>query len=60
MIKKALIFIFIVVAMIVVLNLSKHNVNRSINACVEEKRKISTNFDREEAIIICEEKLNLE
>mgnify|MGYP006076400775 CR=1 FL=1 len=60
MIKKALIFIFILVAMIVVLNLSKHNVNRSINACVEEKRKISTNFDREEAIIICEEKLNLE
>jgi len=60
MIKKALIFIFIVVAMIVVLNLSKHNVNRSINACVEEKRKTSTNFDREEAIIICEEKLNLE
>tara|TARA_B110000503_G_scaffold133772_1_gene211796 strand:- start:121 stop:303 length:183 start_codon:yes stop_codon:yes gene_type:complete len=59
-IKKALIFIFILVAMIVVLNLSKHNVNRSINACVEEKRKISTNFDREEAIIICEEKLNLE
>ncbi len=46
--------------MIVVLNLSKHNVNRSINACVEEKIKISTNFDREEAIIICEEKLNLE
>ena len=46
--------------MIVVLNLSKHNVNRSINACVEEKRKISTNFGREEAIIICEEKLNLE
>ena len=41
MIKNFLIFIFIVLGMIVVLNFSDHNLKRAVDACLAGSQKLS-------------------
>ena len=43
MIKNILIFIFIVIGMIVILNFSDHNFKRAVDACVAGSQKLSEN-----------------
>ena len=59
MIKNILIFIFIVLAMFVVLNFSDHNFKRAVDACLAGSQKLSENkiTDLEEAKRFCEEEI---
>ena len=59
MIKNILISIFIILAMIVVLNFSDHNFKRAVDACLAGSQKLSENkiTDLEEAKRFCEEEI---
>ena len=59
MIKNILIFIFIVLGMIVILNFSDHNLKRAIDACLAGSQKLSETkiTDLEEAKKFCEEQI---
>tara|TARA_B100002051_G_scaffold188194_1_gene178236 strand:+ start:247 stop:438 length:192 start_codon:yes stop_codon:yes gene_type:complete len=57
MIKNILIFIFIVIGMIVILNFSDHNFKRAVDACVAGSQKLSENTDIKEAKKFCEEQI---
>ena len=59
MIKNILVFIFIVLGMVVILNFSDHNLKRAVDACLAGSQKLSetkiTNI--EEAKKFCEEEI---
>ena len=59
MIKNILIFVFIVLGMIVVFNLSEHNFKRAVDACLAGSQKLSKSKikDLEEAKKFCEEEI---
>jgi hypothetical protein len=59
MIKNILIFIFIVIGMLVILNFSDHNLKRAVDACLAGSQKLSKSkiTDLEEAKRFCEEQI---
>ena len=59
MIKNILIFVFIVLGMVVILNFSDHNLKRAVDACLAGSQKLSENkvTDLEEAKKFCEEQI---
>ena len=59
MIKNILIFMFIIVGMIVVLNFSDYNLKRAVDACLAGSQKLSESkiTDLEEAKKFCENKI---
>ena len=59
MIKNILIFIFIALGMVVILNFSDHNFKRAVDACLAGSQKLSENkiTNLEEAKIFCEEQI---
>ena len=59
MIKNILIFIFIVLGMIVILNFDDHNFKRAVDACLAGSQKLSENkiTDLDEAKRFCEEEI---
>ena len=58
MIKNILIFVFIVLGMIVILNFSDHNLKRAVDACVAGSQKLDQPMTIKEAQKFCEEKIN--
>jgi len=60
MIKNILIFLFIVLGMVVVLNFRDHNLKRAIDACIAGNQKLSKSkiTDFKEAMKFCEEEIN--
>ena len=59
MIKNILIFMFIVLGMIVILNFSDYNLKRAVDACVAGSQKLSKSkiTDLKEARKFCEEEM---
>ena len=59
MVKNILIFLFIVLGMIAVLNFSDHNFKRAVDACLAGSQKLSKSkiVDLEEAKNFCEEEI---
>ena len=59
MIKNILIFIFIVLSMVVILNFSDHNLKRAVDACLAGSQKLSETkiTDLGEAKKFCEEQI---
>tara|TARA_B110000483_G_scaffold57129_1_gene71478 strand:+ start:1559 stop:1753 length:195 start_codon:yes stop_codon:yes gene_type:complete len=59
MIKNFLIFIFIILGMVVVLNFSDYNLKRAVDACLAGSQKLSKTkiTDLEEAKKFCEEEI---
>ena len=59
MIKNILIFVFIILGMIVILNFNDYNLKRAVDACLAGSQKLSENkiTDLEEAKIFCEEQI---
>ena len=59
MIKNILIFIFIILGMVVVLNFSDYNLKRAVDACLAGSQKLSKTkiTDLEEAKKFCEEEI---
>ena len=59
MIKNILIFIFIILGMVVILNFSDHNLKRAVDACLAGSQKLSETkiTDLEEAKRFCEEEI---
>ena len=59
MIKNFLIFIFIILGMVVVLNFSDHNLKRAVDACLAGSQKLSKSkiTDLKEAKKFCEEQI---
>ena len=60
MIKNILIFIFIILGMIIILNFSDHNLKRAVDACLAGSQKLSKTkiTDLEEARKFCREEIN--
>jgi len=59
MVKNILIFVFIVIWMVVILNFSDHNFKRAVDACLAGSQKLSNSkiVDLEEAKKFCEEEI---
>ena len=59
MIRNIIIFIFIVLAMVVILNFSDHNMKRAVDACLAGSQKLSESkiTDLKEAKRFCEEQI---
>ena len=57
MIKNVLIFLFIILAMVVILNFNDYNLKRAIDACVAGSQKLSKTVNIEEQKKFCEEKI---
>ena len=59
MIKNILIFIFIIVSMVFILNFKDHNFKRAVDACLAGSQKLSTSkiTDIEKAKKFCEEEI---
>ena len=59
MIKNILIFIFIILGMVVILNFSDHNLKRAVDACLAGSQKLSESkiTDLDEAKKFCEEQI---
>jgi|TARA_B110000967_G_scaffold195216_1_gene224485 hypothetical protein len=59
MIKNILIFIFIILGMVVVLNFSDYNLKRAVDACLAGSQKLSKTkiTDLKEAKKFCEEEI---
>ena len=59
MIKNILIFIFIALAMFVILNFSDYNLKRAVDACLAGSQKLSKSkiTDLKEAKIFCEKQI---
>ena len=59
MIKNILITIFIILAMVVILNFSDYNLKRAVDACLAGSQKLSKTkiTDLEEAKKFCEEEI---
>ena len=61
MIKNILIAIFIILAMVVVLNFSDYNLKRAVDACLAGSQKLSQSkiTDPDKAKKFCEEKIKI-
>ena len=59
MVKNILIFTFIILAMVVILNFSNHNLKRAVDACLAGSQKLSESkiTDLEEARKFCEDQI---
>ena len=59
MVKNILIFIFIILGMVVILNFSDHNLKRAVDACLAGSQKLykSKITDLEKAKKFCEEEI---
>ena len=59
MVKNILIFTFVVLGMVVILNFSDHNLKRAVDACLAGSQKLSKSkiVDLEEAKKFCEEEI---
>tara|TARA_B100001173_G_C15659867_1_gene408971 strand:- start:38 stop:232 length:195 start_codon:yes stop_codon:yes gene_type:complete len=59
MIKNILIFTFILLGMVVILNFSDHNLKRAVDACLAGSQKLSESkiTDLDEAKRFCEEQI---
>ena len=59
MIKNILIFLFIVLGMVVILNFSDHNFKRAVDACLAGSQKLSKSkiTDLKEARKFCEDQI---
>ena len=57
MIKNILIFLFIVLGMVVILNFSDHNLKRAVDACIAGSQKLSENVNLEETKKFCEDQI---
>ena len=59
MVKNILIFAFIVLGMVVILNFSDHNLKRAVDACLAGSQKLSKSkiTDLEKAKKYCEEQI---
>ena len=59
MVKNILIFTFIILAMVVILNFSNHNLKRAVDACLAGSQKLSKSkiTDLDEARKFCEEQI---
>ena len=59
MVKNILIFVFIVLGMIVILNFSDHNFKRAVDACLAGSQKLSESkiTDLDEARKFCEDQI---
>ena len=59
MIKNILIFVFIILGMIVILNFSDHNFKRAVDACLAGSQKLSKSkiTDLDEARKFCEDEI---
>ena len=59
MVKNILIFTFIILAMVVILNFSNHNLKRAVDACLAGSQKLSESkiTDLKEAKKFCEEEI---
>jgi hypothetical protein len=59
MIKNILIFVFIVLGMVAILNFSDHNLKRAVDACLAGSQKLSKSkiTDLAEAKRFCEEQI---
>ena len=59
MIKNILIFVFIVLGMMVILNFSDHNLKRAVDACLAGSQKLSKSkiTDLKEARKFCEDQI---
>ena len=59
MIKNILIFVFIVLGMVVILNFSDHNLKRAVDACLAGSQKLSKSeiTDLKEAKKFCEKEI---
>jgi hypothetical protein len=59
MIKNILIFVFIVLGMVVILNFSEHNLKRAVDACLAGSQKLAKSkiTDLAEAKKFCEEEI---
>ena len=59
MVKNILIFIFIALGMVVILNFSDHNLKRAVDACLAGSQKLSKLkiTDLEEAKKFCEDEI---
>ncbi|MDA9081825.1 hypothetical protein N9K25_00600 [Candidatus Pelagibacter sp.] len=59
MIKNILIFVFIILGMVVILNFSDHNLKRAVDACLAGSQKLSKSkiTDLEEARRFCEDQI---
>ena len=59
MIKNILIFLFIILGMVVVLNFSDYNLKRAVDACLAGSQKLSKTkiTDLEEAKKFCEKEI---
>ena len=60
MIKNILIFVFIILGMVVILNFSDHNLKRAVDACLAGSQKLSKSkiTDLKEARKFCEDQIN--
>ena len=59
MVKNILIFVFIVLGMVVILNISDHNLKRAVDACLAGSQKLAKSkiADLAEAKKFCEEEI---
>ena len=59
MIKNILIFVFIALGMVVILNFSDHNLKRAVDACLAGSQKLSESkiTDLKEARKFCEDQI---
>ena len=59
MIKNILIFVFIILGMVVILNFSDHNLKRAVDACLAGSQKLSKSkiTDLKEARKFCEDQI---
>ena len=59
MIKNILIFVFIVLGIVVILNFSDHNLKRAVDACLAGSQKLAKSkiTDLKEAKRFCEEQI---
>ena len=59
MVKNILIFFFIILGMVVILNFSDHNLKRAVDACLAGSQKLSKSkiTDLAEAKRFCEEQI---
>ena len=59
MVKNILIFVFIILGMVVILNFSDHNLKRAVDACLAGSQKLSESkiTDLKEARKFCEDQI---
>ena len=57
MAKNILIFIFIILGMVVILNFNDYNLKRAVDACLAKSQKLSKDVNLKETKKFCEEQI---